>query len=319
MAVMSNSQLMTPPDGDAVVCRPATPGELHTAIGMILSGPGRPAPAAQIAEFINSASARRIDVRGIWVAEAARRVVWAVLPIVNPGKTLLLLTSSDLDISNVPAARLVSEICKHFAGQGLQLAQVLLESKHQQSRRFFGAIGFREIAELIYLQGNPPRGSGASPVLAEHMRWVEYSPGTHRLFADAILQTYRQSLDCPALSGLRDIHDVIAGHQATGEFDPNIWQLLLEADKPLGVVLMSRIPQSEAMELVYIGLSPAARGRGLGIMMMKQVFFLLVRENRRRLSLAVDSKNDPALKLYYRFGMQQIATRWAMIRDLRGA
>jgi mycothiol synthase len=326
MALMSNSILMTPDGDKEVVCRRARPAELTTAVGMILGSPGRPAPAAQVAELINSAVSRRIDVQGIWVAEVSGRIVWAVLPILNPGKTLLLLTSQEvghemgqgMGSPNLPAARLVEEICRHFAGQGVQLTQVLLESQSHQARQFFTSMGFKNIAELIYLQGQVPRNTAAPP-MPDHMRWLEYSPATHTIFADAITRTYRDSLDCPDLSGLREIDDVIAGHQATGEFDPAGWQLLMEGDQAMGVLLLSRIPQSDAMELVYLGLPPEARGRGLGIFLMKQVFFLILRNQRRKLSLAVDSKNEPALKLYYRFGMRQVATRWAMIRDLRGS
>jgi mycothiol synthase len=320
MALMSNSVLMTPDGGEAVVCRRAGPAELPGAVGMILGSPGRPAPAAQVAEFIKSALSRRIDVQGVWVAEVSGHLVWAVLPIPNPGRTLLLLTSQEMgqgmESPSLPAARLVREICGHFASRGAHLAQVLLESQSHQSKLFFASMGFKEIAELIYLQGQVPRNT-AAPAMPEHMRWLEYSPATHAIFADAITKTYRDSLDCPDLSGLREIDDVIAGHQATGEFDPAGWQLLLERDQAVGVFLLSRIPQSDAMELVYLGLPPEARGRGLGIFLMKQVFFLILRNQRRKLSLAVDSKNEPALKLYYRFGMRQVATRWAMIRDLR--
>ena len=315
---MSNSILVTP-DGDAaVVCRKARPAELTAAVGMILGSPGRPAPAAQVAELINSAASRRIDVQGIWVAEVSGRIVWAVLPILNPGRTLLLLTSQEVGSPNLPAARLVEEICRHFAGQGVQLTQVLLESQSHQARQFFASMGYKEIAELIYLQGQVPRNT-AAPAMPEHMRWLEYSSATHSIFADAITKTYRDSLDCPDLSGLREIDDVIAGHQATGEFDPSGWQLLMERDQAMGVFLLSRIPQSDAMELVYLGLPPEARGRGLGIFLMKQIFFLILGNQRRKLSLAVDSKNEPALKLYYRFGMRQVAARWAMIRDLRAS
>ena len=318
MAVMSNSIFMTSDGDQGVVCRRAKPVELPIAVGMILGSPGRPAPAAQVAEFINSAISRRIEVQGIWVAETGGRIVWAVLPILNPGRTLLLLTSQDMGSSNLPAGRLVREICHHFAGQGVHLAQVLLESQSHPARQFFAAMGFKEIAELIYLQGQVPRNTVA-PAMPEHMRWLEYSPTTHAIFADAITRTYRDSLDCPDLSGLREIDDVIAGHQATGEFDPSGWQLLLEGDRAMGGFLLSRIPQSDAMELVYLGLPPEARGRGLGIFLMKQVFFLILQNQRRKLSLAVDSKNEPALKLYYRFGMRQVATRWAMICDLRAS
>jgi ribosomal protein S18 acetylase RimI-like enzyme len=230
----------------------------------------------------------------------------------------LLLASQEIPSPAEPAARLVETICHHFGASGTHLAQVLLESHAPSARKFFGELSFNEIAELIYLQGTVPKNASA-PDLPEHMRLVQYSAAQHRPFADAISQTYRDSLDCPVLSGMRDIDDVIAGHQATGEFDPTGWQLLMQDDRPMGVVLLARIPQTDAVELVYLGLCPEARGKGLGNLLMRQIFFLIHQNHGRRLSLAVDASNAPALKLYFRFGMRQVATRWAMIRDLRKA
>lgn len=319
MAVMSNSML-TPLRGDeSIICRPIQAQELRPAMAMILGGPHRPAPSAQVTEFIKSAAERRIDAGGTWVAQRGGRIAWAVLPIVNPGRTLLLLTSSEIDDFSEPAAaQLVNEICSHFTKQGVHLAQVLLEPQQEQARRFFPALGFQEIAELIYLHGHVPRNSKA-PEIPAGIRWVEYDEQSHPLFADAIQRSYIDSLDCPTLSGMREIEDVISGHRATGQFEAHFWQVLAEGEHPLGVLLLSRIPQSDAMELVYLGLSPDARGRGIGSLMMQQAMHLVWANQKRRFSLAVDSRNEPALRLYYRFGMQQVATRWAMIRDLRNA
>jgi hypothetical protein len=117
---------------------------------------------------------------------------------------------------------------------------------------------------------------------------------------------------------MRDMEDVIVGHKATGEFDPSLWQILCEGDEPRGVLLLSRMPSSDVMELVYLGLSPQGRGRGWSDLLMRQAMYHVASERRRRLTLAVDSINTPALKLYYRHGMQRIASKIAMIRDLRG-
>ena len=76
------------------------------------------------------------------------------------------------------------------------------------------------------------------------------------------MESYQQSLDCPLLNGLREIGDVIAGHQASGEFNPRFWFVLSERDMPRGVVLLNRVPRTDTAELVYFGLAPAARGAG---------------------------------------------------------
>ncbi len=284
---------------------------------MILSGPGHPPSATQVVDFIQSTTQRRIDLSAMWVAESRGKLVWAALPILNPGKTLLLLTGSNIADSVYPAAvQLVTELCEYFRQRNVHLAQVLFEPDHSQARMLFSDLGFTQVAELIYLQGTVPR-IAKSPPLPRNMRFVSYSSENHALFAEGILRSYRDSLDCPALSGLRDIEDIIAGHRATGEHVPEMWQLIVENDQPRGVLLLSRIPNSDAVELVYLGLAVEARGKGLGTVLMQQAMHLIVSDRRRGLTLAVDSQNEPALRLYFRHGMQRIAARVAMILDLR--
>ena len=69
--------------------------------------------------------------------------------------------------------------------------------------------------------------------------------------------------------------------------------------------------------MIYLGLAPAARGQGLGDAMMRQAVAAAVATGTGGLSLAVDARNAPALKLYYRYGMQRVASRIALMRDLR--
>jgi len=95
--------------------------------------------------------------------------------------------------------------------------------------------------------------------------------------------------------------------------------VLTEGKKPAAVLLLTKVPRSDMAELVYLGLSPGSRGRGIGDLMMKQgLWAVRKRMNLGRLTLAVDSRNVPALKLYYRHGMQQMGRKMAMLRDLRG-
>jgi ribosomal protein S18 acetylase RimI-like enzyme len=101
-----------------------------------------------------------------------------------------------------------------------------------------------------------------------------------------------------------------------------LWTVLVEPDAAgrdsvLGVLLLSRVPRSDSAELVYLGLVPTARGRGLGDLLMQQALGAIIGDNRRRLSLAVDSRNTPALALYYRHGLQRVTAKAALLRDLR--
>ena len=173
------------------------------------------------------------------------------------------------------------------------------------------------MAELIYLQCTP-RKDAALPALPASLCWRTYSDENHKYFAAAITASYRESLDCPGLTGRRDIENVIIGHKASGQFDPKLWFALCEGEAALGVLLLSPAGVGESVvELVYLGLTPEARGRGLGEIMMKLALGKVVAEKFSKLTLAVDGRNVPALKLYYRHGMDRLTSRLALIRDLR--
>lgn len=171
------------------------------------------------------------------------------------------------------------------------------------------------MADLLYLQA-PVRRPAVSPTLPPTFGWQTYCPENHSLFADTISASYQHSLDCPALNGLRNIDDIIAGHKATGCFQPELWFLLLEADKPQAVLLLNTLANA-TLELVYLGLVPSARGRGLGNLLMQQTLACASRIGADRLYLAVDALNVPALKLYFRCGLQRVCAKTAVMCDLR--
>ena len=50
---------------------------------------------------------------------------------------------------------------------------------------------------------------------------------------------------------------------------------------------------------------------------MRLAMTCVAEAGRSELTLAVDSRNAPAMKLYFRNGMHRIASRLAMLRNLR--
>jgi len=112
------------------------------------------------------------------------------------------------------------------------------------------------------------------------------------------------------------MEDVIIGHKGAGDFDPALWFVLTANGQPLGVLLLGLATHADALELVYLGLAPEARRRGLGELLMKLALLSVVRHNRAELTLAVDSRNVPAMRLYFRHGMRRMGSRAAMVRVL---
>ena len=307
-----------------VVIRPVRRPEIHRSLQLILGQGKRPAAEEQVVDFLRFAIYRGIDLNDIWVADDGGPIVWAILPVVSPGRTMLLFSPS-----HVPSAMLDTVICplvervlEHFGGGGaraaaetIELAQVLIDPAEVRAVRLYEKCGFERLAELIYLERDVRKAHDAN--LVNGFEWETYSSATHEQFARTIAASYAGSLDCPSLNGRRNVEDVIAGHKSSGEFDPKLWFLLREKDEPCGVLLLNRSPRTDALELVYLGLTPQARGRGLGDLMMKHALATASAVGERRLTLAVDSRNAPALKLYHRHGLSRVCSRLALLRDLR--
>jgi mycothiol synthase len=97
---------------------------------------------------------------------------------------------------------------------------------------------------------------------------------------------------------VRHIDDVLAGYRATGEFDPQRWLIVRQAGQDVGCLLLAVHPETDQWELVYLGVTPAARGAGLGRQIVRHAQWMCQRGGARQLVLAVDADNTPALKLY---------------------
>lgn len=292
--------------------------ETEAALRLLLGGGSGRADDETVLHFLQFALHRRIDLTGTWALVDGGRIIWAVLPMVSPGRTLLLFSPMVAPPKrHAPLAReLIDRVCQHHARSGLQLAQVLLEPGCRTVEALHAQAGFQRLATLIYMQRNLPR-IVPMPHLPDGFTLHHYSPQAHSRFAHAIQQSYQGSLDCPGLNGQRDIEDIIAGHKAAGEFDPQHWFLLCERDAERGVLLLSRIHGQNAMELIYLGLVPAARGRGLGELLMRLALHSVSSAGCDHLLLAVDVGNAPAVRLYERHGFRRLYVRDVLLRDLR--
>jgi mycothiol synthase len=305
---------------EKILCRAVRADEIDAALRLILSTAYGAAETIQIEDFLRFAEQRNVDLKTLKVAEELGQMKWAALPLVSAGRTMLIFAPSAAPLpSQIEAAKkLTCEVVAEYRHREVDLAQVLIDPDAPAVRALYEACGFWALAELVYLQRRLS-GPIARVELPAGMTFVAYSPSTQEEFARTIAASYRDSFDCPRLNGLRKIEDVVAGHKATGEFDPSQWLLLREGAAALGVLLLSRAPRSDSMELVYLGLAPEARGRGIARLLMRQAMSCTLRAGLSRLCLAVDSLNQPAIKLYHAAGMSRVGSRLAMLRDLRAS
>ena len=117
---------------------------------------------------------------------------------------------------------------------------------------------------------------------------------------------------------MRPTEDVLDSHRATGAFDPNRWWLVTLEGEPEGCCLMTHCPSHRSVELVYIGLSPAIRGKGVGSRVLCTALRAVRGIDADEVTCAVDRANAPALRLYAALGFEEFTGRAAFVKRVHG-
>lgn len=212
---------------------------------------------------------------------------------------------------------------EELSGGRFALGQALPEPHEVWAIRAFGAAGMTRVGDLAYLR-RPMAGIEHLPHLEAWPEGVEVrpvgdvdDPERHAELAAALERSYIETLDCPALCGLRKTSEVIESHRATGVYDPNRWWLVWVDGQPEGCCLLSACPEHASVELVYMGLGPRARGRGLGRAVLVHGMRALRGVDAIEVTCAVDRGNAPALRLYEGLGFEAFTSRVAFVAPMR--
>jgi GNAT superfamily N-acetyltransferase len=201
-------------------------------------------------------------------------------------------------------------ILQCLAGQidrwDLAVLQAMVMDENSTAARIFLAGGFSILCRLKIMDARV--GVEVPEDRSEEIRWLTFDRIPEERFSDLILQTYDASRDCPRLTGLRTGREILAGHRYSGLFAPDAWTILRFRDRDAGVLIMNNTEEDpQQMELVYMGLVPWARGANLGDCLLARAFSLARQKGKKMIRLAVDCENDPAIRLYHRFGFQEIS------------
>lgn len=287
--------------------------EVDTLLGLILGGPeaGLPASAAEVRNYRALLAATGVILEG-WLIRRPERISAVAAGMVLPGRTGLIQIPDSRQLAAAPddLIQIIEHASRRLQPRAIHYTQVLAPTDDEPQRTALEAAGFRRLAKLIYLRRGvvfpydmPTYPSGAV--------WRAYDEATEADFVGALEATHQESRDCPELSGVRPMNDILAAHRAAGPHDAQLWQLLTIGSDAVGCVLLSASAMPHNGEIVYMGLAPAFRGRGLGSLLLKRALELARQRRMRDISLAVDERNDAARWLYDRFGFREFAVREA--------
>lgn len=295
---------------------PRNRAEHRAALARLMDRAGWAAPQAEerVRTLETYVAKRGLSLDHCLLAVQADRIEAACICLDSPGRTSSVLLSPGLAQAGWRpiAIDMVNRSAAEAAARNVQLLQGMVVPECSDEGLIYAAAGFRHLAQLIYLQSD----SHAVFSPPQELSWVSYSDETRALFARVVEETYQDSLDCGSLNGVRNIDDILASHQATGQFDPQLWQIGMVGNEPVGVILLGYIEEQHAYEVAYMGCLPPWRGRGYGSSLLARGFSLARARNVFSMTVSVDERNVPARKLYQTFDFHEVMRRGVWIRVL---
>jgi ribosomal protein S18 acetylase RimI-like enzyme len=267
--------------------------------------------------------ARERDSFAVFAArDDAGRVRGAVLAQALPGALGVAwpprAERSDAEDSLVAAA------CNWLRGRGVKVCQAFPTADELPDAAALERNGFRRVTQLVSMRREVDADQdrtawhAETPVMFAPYRRREVAP-----FGTVLLATYEGSLDCPELTGTRTTDDILAGYLRDDVLPPTAdWYLAwrkTEAPKPedvLGVVILDAGPVPGTTEIAYLGLVPAARGKGYGDELVRFAIHSAAADKALAMTVSVDSRNEPALRLYRRHGFAEVERREVFLLQL---
>lgn len=214
-----------------------------------------------------------------------------------------------IDNHTMLAVGLLEQLIRQVKAHGVIQIQAILDGTDSVANDIVELAGFKPLAELQQLVLSLSKTSettfASDPKLPSGKRWQLARDIRRKDLTDLISETFVDTLDCPALNGLRSVEDVLDGFLDGQRLEDQMnWWLLEAENKYLGCVFVNQLPIG-ATELAYMGLSRSVRGRGYGKLLLDKGIQSARMIGSEMMVAAVDTDNWPAVRLYLQTGFQE--------------
>jgi ribosomal protein S18 acetylase RimI-like enzyme len=290
--------------------QPADPSEWAAALRLLVQHLPPPERDQREATALYLLGLGDLDPEGLFVLRGPDGVLGAIVCLPVAGASGLVWPPGVVSHPHRPEweDQLVRYALTWLRGRGARLVQTLLPPAEEELGRPLLRNGFRRITDLWYLryEEGTPLAHLDTPV---RLAFLPFPDADLSLFQQTLLRTYDDTMDCPEISGVRSVEEALAGHRAQGVYDPDRWWLALDDGEPVGVLILTEMPESGDWDVAYMGVVPEARRRGFG----REVLLKALTEARAagvgRVLLSVDVRNRPALELYRGMGFEPYESR----------
>lgn len=180
----------------------------------------------------------------------------------------------------------------------------------------FGSAGMIPVAKLVQMecfgiQTIPRQAVPALGLDCGELDFILYHEILPNQWSQLVERTYIETRDVPELNGLRGIESTLAGYASTIHGVPKTWWVVQCKGINIGCLLLTPTA-ARWCEITYLGLVPQWRGRGLSKVIMNFVRDWALASGIDGITLAVDLRNRPAIRLYQSCGFMtdQFVQAW---------
>jgi ribosomal protein S18 acetylase RimI-like enzyme len=299
---------------------PAPPDERIPALRTVFQHLPEEERAGRVANALTLICRNELDPRGILTARSGLAIIGAVVAIRLPGAGGLLWPPRA--VPPAPAETVEDALMRAAVAWlregGAKVVQALLRPEDHFLAGPLLRDDFAHVTDLWYFRrplsdGPQTPESPPDPPLS----FQPYPRADRRVFGQTLLRTYERTRDCPELNGVRNAEEILAGHRAQGNHDADLWWLAFQGERPAGVLLLTEMPEWDALDLSYVGVVPEARRKGVGRRLTLHGLQLARGRGVSQVTLAVDERNRPAWDMYRALGFVPQERRKAYLRVWR--
>jgi ribosomal protein S18 acetylase RimI-like enzyme len=273
------------------------PERVRDALSLVLCEIA-PEARREIARIVVNDDEAPRSVAGLYIALRGNKLCAAAWGQRQPGNTAMFWPPQ-WNCREEPTASLQLAVAAmaDLDAAGVAMSQVLLPSREANVVPVLQAVGFRHLADLLYLACEATNFPEQPPEMGQ-LQFEAYQASQRERMERVVERTYEDTRDCIELNGVREMGDVLDGYAVTGASGTSNWHFVRAGGEDVGVLLLAQHSGPQHWELVYMGLVPEVRGRGWGLKITRWAQWQARCGGAERMVLAVDATNLPALTMY---------------------
>ena len=292
------------PASDPLQILPATSDDLAEVFSFVFSKNEPQDALNRVRAALAEHRCGKLPLAGLLAARRGGQLVGAVFLQVLPGRMATLWPPRiSVEEPEETADRLATEAIGQAKITGARVVHALLEGRADPCDvAVLDRAGFVRLAELYYLVADVQDFPASDP--SEPLTFEPCTPEKLERLSAVVEATYRETLDCPDLDGVRSAEEVLRGYGGHDSQCPPHWFFVRHQDCDVGCLLLSDYPEHGNCELTYMGLTPSSRGSGWGYLVTRYAQWITKSLGRDRIVLAVDAVNQPARNMYAAAGFR---------------